>query len=75
MSYLNVSLVVVGGAAVLALLADGVAEDDALLEQEHLLLLALVVASGQVRHDHRLLDQQLALGCYVALEITTKRFF
>lgn len=62
------SLVVVCRAAVLALLADGLAEDDALLEQEHLQLLALVVAAQHVRHHHVLLDQQLALGGYVALE-------
>lgn len=46
------SFVVVSRAAVLALLADGLAEDDALLEEEHLQFLALVIASRQIRHDH-----------------------
>lgn len=42
--YLHVSFVVVSGAGELRLPADGLAEDDALLEQEYVQLLAFVGA-------------------------------
>lgn len=68
-THLDMSLVVVVGAAELGLLADGLAEYDALFEQEYVELLAAVVApAGHVRHYHGLLQQQLALRCYVALQ-------
>lgn len=48
--------VVVSGAGELTLLADSLAEYDALFEQEHVKLLALVVAPGHFGHDKRLLQ-------------------
>lgn len=42
---LHMRLVVVSGASELALLADCLAEDEALFEEEHVQLLALVIAA------------------------------
>lgn len=67
-------LVVVSGAGELGLLADGLREDDTLLEQEHVQLLALVAGAVRVRHDHRLLEHQLPLRGDVALRRNTWPF-
>lgn len=63
------SLVVEGRAGELVLFADSLAEDDALLEKEHVQFFSLIVA-GHLRHHQRLLQQQLALCRYVALKST-----
>lgn len=65
--YLNVSLIVESWAGELVLFADSLAENDALLEEEHVQFFRLVVA-GHLGHHQRLLQEQLALRRYVALK-------
>lgn len=66
--------IVVSGARELVLLADSLAKDHALLEQEHVQFFALVAAAVGVRHYERLLEQQLPLSRYVALEMDVNPF-
>lgn len=71
--YLNVSLVVESRAGELVFLADSLAEYYALLEEEHVQILSFIVA-GHLRHTQRLLQKQLALRRYEALD-STHTFF
>lgn len=67
--YLNVSPVVERRAGELVLFADSLAEDDALFEEEQVQFFSLIIA-GHLGHHQRLLQEQLALRRYVALETT-----